>query len=65
MMNNIFEVNRIMPNVYYKVNEIFEIYPEKNMVVGDRNFSHTYEYLILASGREADYSHVEGIIELK
>jgi hypothetical protein len=54
-------MQHVIPDIYHKVQEITEIYPQKKMLLSDNNTIYTYDTLILAPGLDTDYSHVEGI----
>ena len=54
-------VPKLLPlEVKFRNNQILNIKPEENLLLGDKSLRHSYEYLILATGKETDYSNVEG-----
>ena len=55
-------ITKFLPyDVRYRNNEILNIKPKENLLLGNNSLRHTYEKLILATGLEPNYSNVEGI----
>ena len=60
ILKSIYLLQHLLPGIYQKVQEINEIYPEKNILISDNNTIYSYDKLILAPGLETDFSNVEG-----
>ena len=63
---NTHHIMELLPqDVVFRNNEILNIYPDENLLLGICSLRLTYENLIHASGLEADYSKVDGKIFFK
>jgi len=58
-----YKLDNILPNkIKLRENEILQLEPKDNLLLGSESLRQSYEHLILACGLEPDYSEIPGLL---
>lgn len=66
-VKNIQKSTQIIPNIVpgrtkFRNNEVLQLEPDQNLIMGNSSLRQSYEKLILACGLEADYTTIPGLL---